>query len=1855
MDRVSASRHHTRRANLHHHREQAHLRSSGQLQKAYKPAATGAGRLLKTRRAWKEMVAYTPDPADVGDVYDLISGPSHRTPKRASQTGGAAASDDAMAFSRAVADRQRATAEKDKAAAEKVEAIRRVRAAEGREKAAAEREWAARALEKSISPDKTSQSPFEEALNAKIEQAIEESAAEQEHRACQVSERERTSCRTDETARELAGVLGETTTTPAKQQEQHTAEKNTAVLGEGSVRENDSGGGILSPARQQLDAAHRAAEAARAQAEEERKAARQEVEALQSELRAAEMDAAEARAKLDQQAEYEARKLAQAAAAKQAAQRLREAERDVARAEADAEQKAADQSHERIQLEVVREEHAAERAAVQERESREVAAAKVAAAAKAAAAAEAAAAGEVPQDGTISPTSVERARQIDAIVQIAAEHTAEAAKIISIDEDKVVAEAAAVEIGAAMDREAAAEARHKAIEEREAVRKQAETNQVVAEVAREQAVQRADHQVEEAARQRERQSEDVKELRELNENLGHEQPDQNSDWSDSYSETSSDGMSDPDEALEQLRMLEEVEVSDAVELLRTNAQENADEENDWSDLETESDSEEESGDEDGPNQPQSGAESTVLMYRALKPAGIRAEIGIDSEKAGQLVKGQVFEGLEEALLGGRTRVRMELGWVSLTSGNGKPLCVEESAVQHFLAKVPLLQPLKPSERDKIAEQLDSTEVSGSGIIMRQGEKGDSMYFVETGKCAAYIKGEKVASYGAGDWFGELALVTQAPRSATVRAIGRVRCLKLGYDVFEPYKAKCAAMLAERTEMYAKQQQAAAKQKAALQAAATRGAGVMYRALKPAAIRAGIEMDSDLVGSKLVEGEIFEALEQEQLADGRWRVRMSRGWVSLTSGSGRPLCVAEAAVQLFMQSVPLLLELSGEKQAEIAGCLEGAEFMDGEGIVVEGEFGDEMFFLEDGGAEALKGRAVVMKYARGDFFGELALLKHAKRGATVRAVGRTRCLKLGRSAFEGIAGQLSDVFNDRVAVYIDSGQADATDSGSVEESSTEDSDSEGQDLTPAEKLQDSVDEMIGCGDEAKAIAVLESANRQLHTFDAPTRQRLAPSIKLLSSYVTKLKLQSASMKDSAVEQEQALETEAAEATRALKLAAQLEEQQEAERARTEAADAKQAEAEAREASRLEREAAKIKAEAERKAAAEARENERKEREEARKVAQLEREEARKQQNLERELAAASREKAVAARTAAREQAAKELKAAAALAEEAREAAAAKHAAAEVTREAEQMVVEEEAAAKHIAAAATEEEDQLQQLALLDNSPREQQQSDTFDDLKDLLNSGENGADNSDSYSETSSDGMSDPDEALEQLRMLEEVEVSDAVELLRTNAQENADEENDWSDLETESDSEEESGDEDGPNQPQSGAESTVLMYRALKPAGIRAEIGIDSEKAGQLVKGQVFEGLEEALLGGRTRVRMELGWVSLTSGNGKPLCVEESAVQHFLAKVPLLQPLKPSERDKIAEQLDSTEVSGSGIIMRQGEKGDSMYFVETGKCAAYIKGEKVASYGAGDWFGELALVTQAPRSATVRAIGRVRCLKLGYDVFEPYKAKCAAMLAERTEMYAKQQQAAAKQKAALQAAATRGAGVMYRALKPAAIRAGIEMDSDLVGSKLVEGEIFEALEQEQLADGRWRVRMSRGWVSLTSGSGRPLCVAEAAVQLFMQSVPLLLELSGEKQAEIAGCLEGAEFMDGEGIVVEGEFGDEMFFLEDGGAEALKGRAVVMKYARGDFFGELALLKHAKRGATVRAVGRTRCLKLGRSAFEGIAGQLSEALHSRGGTYTMAEAEEEEEEEEEEECTDDSDPEEEFSTATESSSSEDEGS
>ena len=192
-----------------------------------------------------------------------------------------------------------------------------------------------------------------------------------------------------------------------------------------------------------------------------------------------------------------------------------------------------------------------------------------------------------------------------------------------------------------------------------------------------------------------------------------------------------------------------------------------------------------------------------VSIRALKAGVIRAGVEPDSAKVGNLLAGEVFEILEEGTTStGQQRIRMSRGWVSMTAKSGKPLCVDEAAVQLLLSKVPLLQNLDEKERARVADVLEGEEIEPNHPIVVAGEPGEHMYFLEKGDAVAEVKGETVMRYSRGDYFGELALLTDQPRKATVTSGAEgARCLKLGRASFNEFAEKCAAILEQRKAMY----------------------------------------------------------------------------------------------------------------------------------------------------------------------------------------------------------------------------------------------------------------------------------------------------------------------------------------------------------------------------------------------------------------------------------------------------------------------------------------------------------------------------------------------------------------------------------------------------------------------------------------------------------------------------------------------------------------------------------------------------------------------------------------------------------------------------------------------------------------------------------------------------------------------------------------------------------------------------------------------------------------------------------------------------------------------------------------------
>ncbi|KAK6465156.1 camp-dependent protein kinase regulatory subunit [Scheffersomyces coipomensis] len=105
--------------------------------------------------------------------------------------------------------------------------------------------------------------------------------------------------------------------------------------------------------------------------------------------------------------------------------------------------------------------------------------------------------------------------------------------------------------------------------------------------------------------------------------------------------------------------------------------------------------------------------------------------------------------------------------------------------EDFLKDVEVLKALSHQERSKLADAL-STEIYHKGDkIVTEGEQGENFYLIESGSCQVHnTKNGNIKKLSKGDYFGEIALLNDLPRQATVEALDTVVVATLGKSGFQ---------------------------------------------------------------------------------------------------------------------------------------------------------------------------------------------------------------------------------------------------------------------------------------------------------------------------------------------------------------------------------------------------------------------------------------------------------------------------------------------------------------------------------------------------------------------------------------------------------------------------------------------------------------------------------------------------------------------------------------------------------------------------------------------------------------------------------------------------------------------------------------------------------------------------------------------------------------------------------------------------------------------------------------------------------------------------------------------------------------
>ncbi len=101
-----------------------------------------------------------------------------------------------------------------------------------------------------------------------------------------------------------------------------------------------------------------------------------------------------------------------------------------------------------------------------------------------------------------------------------------------------------------------------------------------------------------------------------------------------------------------------------------------------------------------------------------------------------------------------------------------------------LRAIPILSDLSADQLQQVAEICASSTYHASKTVFEQGDASDKFYIIVRGRFHVIRDGEQIATLEDGDYFGEIALLTDRPRNATIRAISESLCLTLDRRHFQ---------------------------------------------------------------------------------------------------------------------------------------------------------------------------------------------------------------------------------------------------------------------------------------------------------------------------------------------------------------------------------------------------------------------------------------------------------------------------------------------------------------------------------------------------------------------------------------------------------------------------------------------------------------------------------------------------------------------------------------------------------------------------------------------------------------------------------------------------------------------------------------------------------------------------------------------------------------------------------------------------------------------------------------------------------------------------------------------------------------
>ena len=126
----------------------------------------------------------------------------------------------------------------------------------------------------------------------------------------------------------------------------------------------------------------------------------------------------------------------------------------------------------------------------------------------------------------------------------------------------------------------------------------------------------------------------------------------------------------------------------------------------------------------------------------------------------------------------------------------------------LLQSVPLFEHFEKGDLERLARSFKERTFDAGSTVAGEGKTGAGFFVIESGEATVSVRGDERRSLGPGDYFGEIALLDDGARSATVTAVSDLRCYGLTSWEFRPLVESNASIAWKLLETMAQRLRAA---------------------------------------------------------------------------------------------------------------------------------------------------------------------------------------------------------------------------------------------------------------------------------------------------------------------------------------------------------------------------------------------------------------------------------------------------------------------------------------------------------------------------------------------------------------------------------------------------------------------------------------------------------------------------------------------------------------------------------------------------------------------------------------------------------------------------------------------------------------------------------------------------------------------------------------------------------------------------------------------------------------------------------------------------------------------------------------